>query len=224
MMNTLELESVRYEINGRKILSDVYLKMETGKVTALAGRNGEGKTSLFRIMYGTLTPETGAVFLNKVRLPKQAYKIEGLISFLPQTSFIPGYLRVAAVFSLFSVPMDELFVFFPEFRHQEKKRFGQLSGGEQRLLEAFLVIKAPTIFTILDEPFTHLMPVHVERLMEVIADDKQRKGFLVADHQLQQVLELSDSLYYLDAGIVAPTDTATLVDIFGLALRDGLRR
>ncbi|MBC9929238.1 ABC transporter ATP-binding protein [Chitinophaga qingshengii] len=216
MMNTLELESVRYEINGRKILSDVYLKMETGKVTALAGRNGEGKTSLFRIMYGTLVPETGAVFSNKVRLSKQAYKIEGLISFLPQVSFIPGYLRIAAVFNLFSVPMDDLLAFFPEFRYREKQRFGDLSGGEQRLLEAFLVIKAPTLFTILDEPFTHLMPVHVERLMEVITAEKQRKGFLIADHQLQQVLALSDSFYYLRAGIVTQTDAAILVDTFGM--------
>lgn len=65
MINTLEADSILLEYGLRKILSDVYIKCETKKITGLLGRNGEGKTSLMNIIYGSLKPENQFVQINK---------------------------------------------------------------------------------------------------------------------------------------------------------------
>ena len=54
MKNKLEISSVRLLYGDRLILSDVYLKIETGNIIGLLGRNGEGKSSLMRVIYGTI--------------------------------------------------------------------------------------------------------------------------------------------------------------------------
>jgi ABC-type sugar transport system ATPase subunit len=57
MTHCLEADSIQLEFNGRRILSDIYLKCETGRITGLLGRNGEGKSCLMQIIYGTLACE-----------------------------------------------------------------------------------------------------------------------------------------------------------------------
>ena len=51
MNHKLEIDSIQFEFNGRKILSDIYLQCETGKITGLLGKNGEGKSCLMNIIY-----------------------------------------------------------------------------------------------------------------------------------------------------------------------------
>ena len=67
MTHKLEADSIHLEFKGRRILSDIYLKCETGKITGLLGRNGEGKTCLMEIIYGTLKSEKSVRFDNRHR-------------------------------------------------------------------------------------------------------------------------------------------------------------
>lgn len=60
MTNILEVDSVILEFSSNRILHDVYMKSETGKVTGLLGRNGIGKSCLMKIIYGELVPNKGA--------------------------------------------------------------------------------------------------------------------------------------------------------------------
>jgi len=99
-MNKLEVDSVLLEYGARRILSDVYLKCETGKVSGLLGRNGNGKTSLMNIIFGSLIPNSKSVRVNGLAVPK-AYTIPGLLAYLPQFNFIPGSLALKRVFADF---------------------------------------------------------------------------------------------------------------------------
>lgn len=66
MLHTLEVDSVILEFDSKRILQDVYLKSETGKITGLLGRNGTGKSCLMNIIYGVLIPNDKSVRLNRV--------------------------------------------------------------------------------------------------------------------------------------------------------------
>ncbi len=61
MNHTLEVDGVILEFNSKRILQDVYLKSESGKVTGLLGRNGSGKSCLMKIIYGELVPNDKSV-------------------------------------------------------------------------------------------------------------------------------------------------------------------
>ncbi len=71
----------------------------------------------------------------------------------------------------------------------------------KRILEVLLLIESPAKFTILDEPFSHIMPIYIELVKEAIKRVKYRKGILITDHQYNHILEVSDRLHLLREGI-----------------------
>lgn len=85
MKHILEADSIQLEFNGRKILSDIYLKCETGTITGLLGRNGEGKSCLMQIIYGSLNCEKSVRVDN---LPqKNASRFPKTLLYLPQFNY-----------------------------------------------------------------------------------------------------------------------------------------
>lgn len=199
MIHKLEIDSVQLEFNSRVILSDVYLKCETGKITGLIGRNGTGKTSLINIIYGTLVPKYKSIRLNEenIQIP---YKRAGLIKYLSQNSFIPKQLRLRRIFSDFEVEYSFFEKYFTDFKTKYNSTIDELSGGQRRLVESYILIKSSSKFVLLDEPFSHLTPLLVENIKELIIEEKENKGFLITDHLYHHIADINDDLYLLRDG------------------------
>ena len=96
MNHRLEVDSIQLAFNNRSILSDIYLKCETGKITGLLGRNGQGKSCLMKIIYGTLSAEKSIRF--DAITQHSAFKRPDLLLYLPQFNFIPKNLTLKRIF------------------------------------------------------------------------------------------------------------------------------
>ena len=217
MSHVLEFDSIRLSFNGRIILSDIYMKCETGKITGLLGRNGQGKSCLFNIVYGELPAEEKSVRFDKTSIPN-AYTRPDLLLFLPQFDFFPRSLTVGRVFDDFHVDFTTLEKRFPEFLSKHKFKLKALSGGQFRFLQTYIILKAKSQFAILDEPFTHLMPLQIEKIIEVIKEEKENKGLLITDHIYRQIIDLSDNLYLLKDGRTHRIKDPVEVEELGYAL------
>ncbi len=193
----LEVDGVLLEYKHRKILQNVYLKIEAGEVTGLLGRNGSGKSSLFEVIYGIRSAQNSSVRIDGEFIRK-GYQHKNLMAYLPQKSFIPGHLKVEEVLKLYQSPVDEAICHFPEIEQLLPYRSNQLSGGQQRLVETIAVIACPASFIILDEPFSNLMPLHIETLRVWLAELKKIKGILITDHYYRDVLAICDHVYLLN--------------------------
>jgi ABC-type multidrug transport system ATPase subunit len=204
-MSILEADSIRYNINGRQLLSDIYLKLETGKVTALVGRNGEGKSTLFKIIYGVLNTEDRSVRVDGKYLGPKIYKVPNVLGFLPQKNFIPKHLKVKNLFSLYNLRISDCFADFPELEKCANSSFGDLSGGETRLFEIYFIVKSPYKFVILDEPFTLISPLFIDRLKALFNREKANKGILLSDHMMHEVMDTCDEIYLLNNGVLKKT-------------------
>ncbi|WP_343670421.1 ATP-binding cassette domain-containing protein [Chitinophaga sp.] len=204
-MPIFEADSIRYDIKGRQLLSDIYLKLETGKVTALIGRNGVGKSTLFKIIYGELNTEDRSVRVDGKYLGPKIYKVPNVLGFLPQKNFIPKHLKIKNLFSIYDLNMSDCFADFPELAKCVNSTFGNLSGGEARLFEIYFIVKSPFQFVILDEPFTLISPIYIERLKALFAKEKANKGILLSDHMIHDVMEVCDDLYLLANGVLKKT-------------------
>lgn len=198
MTQTLEADSIELAFDGRKILSGVYLKCETGKITAVLGRNGQGKTCLMKIIYGSLPCEK-SVRIDQVSYP-EAYKQPGLLRYLPQFNFIPKEFSLKRVFQDFELDYAAFGKTFPEFVSKYTMRVGSLSGGEQRLAAVYLILKSRSRFAILDEPFTHLTPIQVQKVKELCLEEREHKGLLITDHLYKDIIDICDRLYILSNG------------------------
>lgn len=198
MKHALEISSVWLLFGERLILSDVYLKIETGNIMGLLGQNGCGKSCLMRGIYGTLACEKSVSIDNIYFL--DVYKHPQLVRYLPQHNFIPKWLSLKHIFRDFRVDFTGFAELFPEFRGREKAKTGELSGGMHRLVELYIILKSDSQFILLDEPFTHISPVHNDIIENTILSEAENKGFLITDHMYRRIRKVSDPVYLLSNG------------------------
>lgn len=215
-MHKLEVDSVFLEYGHRRILSDIYLKCITGEIVGLLGRNGNGKTSLMNIIYGNLSPNSKSVRFDDVTELK-AYQKPALLLYLPQFNFIPKQLTLKRLFSDFNIDFLSFVKRFPQFSNRSNMCFSNLSGGEKRIIELYLIIKSETKFVMLDEPFSHLSPIQIESIKDLINEEKQHKGFLITDHMYQHVIDISDQIYVLANGKTYQTKELKEIEFLGYA-------
>ena len=199
MIHKLEADGIQLDFNLKRILSDIYIKCETGKITGLLGRNGQGKTCLMNIIYGHLQPVSKSIRFDNVSII-HAFKRPDLLLFLPQFNFIPKPLSLKRIFFDFDLSYSEFEKYFPEFQSKYKYSISNLSGGQRRLTEVYIIIKSKARFALLDEPFSHLMPIHIEKVKEILLEEKSKKGVFVTDHMYKQIIDVCDTVYLLSDG------------------------
>ncbi|HNP19405.1 MAG TPA: ATP-binding cassette domain-containing protein [Fulvivirga sp.] len=199
MNKRLEFDSLDLSFDARKILSSIYMQCQQGEVVGLLGRNGSGKSSLMKVVFGTLDAEHKSVRINGVSLQGD-YNRKRIIAYLPQDKLIPTYVTLRTAFRLFKVNINSIISIIPQVRDLINLKPNELSGGTLRLIEVLLILYSPSSFCILDEPFTGLMPIHIEILKSEIIKSKGSKGIIISDHMHRHVTELSDRLYLLSNG------------------------
>ena len=199
MTHQLEADGIELFFGARKILGDIYLKCETGSITGLLARNGEGKTCLMNIIYGSLKANSSSIRFDELTIA-DAYKRPELLTYLPQFNFIPTSFSLKRIFEDFELPYDGFEALFPEFKDRQNVKLKKLSGGHRRLVEVYVIIKSKSQFVMLDEPFSHVMPLHIEKLKTLLDTEKQHKGFLITDHMYHQIINTSDNIYVLTEG------------------------
>jgi len=194
-----ELDNVELYFKNKRILNGIYLKAETGKVTAILGRNGCGKSSLLNIAFGNLKSKYKLVRLDNKPLLKPLYST-GFAKYLPQYNFIPDGMKLSFIFKLYDLDWNRFTESFKELSIYENSKFKALSGGERRIIETFIVLKTKSQIVILDEPFSHLSPLHIETVKQLIVEEKKKKAIIISDHMYQHIIEASDTIYLLKNG------------------------
>ena len=197
MKSLLEVDSIEKSYDYKIILSNVYLKCETGDIIGVLGKNGTGKSTLLKIIYGILTAEHKFVRIdNKVRL--KAYKYKNEISYLPQDNFIPRNFKVSKAISLF-IDKKNVKGFYEDSFIQQiyKQKVNQLSGGELRYLEIKLILFCESKFVLLDEPYNGVSPIMIDSINEMILKSSKNKGVILTDHNYKNVLKVANQLYLI---------------------------
>ncbi|MBA4850462.1 ATP-binding cassette domain-containing protein [Emticicia sp. BO119] len=195
----LEADSIYLEFGTHTVLSDIYVRADTGKVTGFLGRNGSGKSSLMRIIFGSLKGNFQSVRFNK-NYQECLLKVPDTIRYLPQKTFIPKQLSIAQICNLFQVSFNDIVNEFPIFEKYQHQKLGALSGGEIRLFETITILISKVKFVLLDEPFSYIMPLHIDQLKKIINKEKHNKGIIITDHLYKHIMEITDELYLIRDG------------------------
>jgi ABC-type multidrug transport system ATPase subunit len=199
-MNCLKVDSVQLEFDGRKILQSVYLNCMQGEVVGLLGRNGCGKSSLLKIIFGTLTPNYKYVSINN-QFIHTGY-LNNRVAYLPQHNYLPDGIKVEKLARIIVDPVSwDEFTELPSYQKNYNKTISELSGGELRQLETMIIIHSKADFILLDEPFTHISPIQADEFKPVIRACAKRKGIIITDHQYYNILDVSDKIILLTDGI-----------------------
>jgi lipopolysaccharide export system ATP-binding protein len=197
-MHKLEADSVSLHFGLKKILNSVYIICQTGQITGLLGKNGEGKSCLLNIIYGTLQPTSKSIRFNNI-VVSSPYKNPSLLMYLPQFNFIPKALSIKQIFKHYNINFAEFQNHFPDLGAKYNTSIQQLSGGYTCLIELYIILKSNTRFVMLDEPFTHIMPLHIQKIKEILLHEKQNKGIILTDHLYKHINDIADNTYVLSS-------------------------
>ncbi|MEN8119533.1 MAG: ATP-binding cassette domain-containing protein [Bacteroidota bacterium] len=202
MHSILEIDSVIKSFGLRKILSDVYLKCQTGDIIGILGRNGCGKSTLLKIIFGTLQAENKTIKING-KIYSNPYKTRNLIAYLPQYSFLPENITLRRIVDAYINSVENRRVVILDHRinkHLDKK-INELSGGELRYFEILLLVNLNVKFILLDEPFSGIEPIFKEKIKELINEYRINRGFIITDHDYENIIEVSDRVLLITDGI-----------------------
>lgn len=196
-MSKLHIDSVTKSYGSRTILKDIYLSCETGKIVALIGGIGSGKSTLLQIIFGTMKGDSQFIKFNDQVLTKQSDR-KNKIAYLPQTPMFPKDIKIKNLISLFCNEINTQKLFNSDLIQPVLNRtMRNLSGGERRMVEVLTVIHSDADFILLEEPYSGLSPILKEKIMNMIMELSQEKGFIISDFNVEEAIKISDEFYLL---------------------------
>lgn len=202
--HTLKVDSISKDFGDKKVLSDIYLECKTREIVGVLGRNGTGKTTLLKIIFGIENAENKFVKLdNKVLNTKKS--IFNNISYLSQSSSIPKYFSVnkSIRLSIEKTKIDEFYN--DEFIHKiREKSISHLSTGELRYLEIKIILFNNSKFCLLDEPFSGLSPIMIDKISLMLLQFANTKGIFITDHNYREIMKISTKIILIKNGKSIP--------------------
>jgi lipopolysaccharide export system ATP-binding protein len=212
MPSLLEIDSVRKSFDTNDVLTDIYLKCETGDIIGMLGRNGSGKSTLLKILFGTLEADNKFIRIDG-KVHNKPFKTFNEICYLPQHSFLPAHLTVGKTIELY-LGRNHLVSFIddPVLLVLKDNKIAEVSGGELRYLEIKLLLSLDCKFLLLDEPFNGVSPIMIESIKKLISERSKSKGIILTDHDYRNVLEIANRFCLIfDGGIKEIKDKIELV-------------
>ena len=222
----MELKTINISksYKGIKVVKGVSVNLKKGEIVGLLGPNGAGKTTTFDMIVGLISPDSGNIFLNELKITNiPMYKRSKMgIGYLPQEVSVFRKLSVEdnikAILEMSDLSKKEQTEKLEELINEfglnyVRKNLGRnLSGGEKRRTEIARCLANEPDFILLDEPFAGVDPIAVEDIQRIVMKLKKKNiGILITDHNVQETLSIVDRAYLLFEGDILKDGTAEIL-------------
>jgi len=214
-MAILEALKLFKKYSGRTVVDHVDISVDKHSIVGLLGRNGAGKTTIFRMIIGMIIPDGGSVIfegneITKLPMYKRARLGMGYLSQEPsvfQRLSVSDNLRaILETMSITKAECDrrvDLLIERYDLGEVANIQARFLSGGERRKLEVARAMTTNPSLILLDEPFSGVDPIVVQELQaEIRRLVASGISILITDHNVERTLEVADQVYVIDHGKV----------------------
>ena len=197
------------------ILQDLNVKARKKQITTILGANGVGKSTALKAAFGFLKPNRGDVVLENesiLDIPTHQRILEGL-AYIPQQ---PGVFKDMTVEENLQLggwtfrkdkqqvreKIEANYERFPVLREKRKQITGELSGGQQRMVEISRTLMAEPKVLLVDEPTAGLSKMLAEEVYEMLKMlvTVDELTILLVDQEIRQALKIADYVYVLELG------------------------
>ena len=210
-----------------QVLHGIDLSVGRGEIVALVGRNGMGKSTLMKSLIGVMPARSGQISVDGVNLtalPSHRRVANGL-AYVPQGRQIFGTMTVKenietglVVTGKSDVP-NEIYDLFPILKDFERRRGGNLSGGQQQQLAIARALASDPKVLLLDEPTEGIQPSIIKDIARLLRDIRSIRNLciVVCEQLLSFVLDIADRILVMEGGRIVHADTRDHVDEAAIA-------
>lgn len=215
-MNTLlKVHGLKAGYGAAQVLFGVDFSVEEGQVVTLLGRNGMGRSTTIKCLFGLLSPSSGEISMDGRRVERLAsHQLAKLgLGLVPEGRQVFPNLtveenliataRMRAGGKLRPWTLDRIYGFFPRLKERRSNLGAQLSGGEQQMLAIGRALMTNPRLVVLDEATEGLAPIIRAEIWHSLGELKaEGLSLIVIDKNLGPLLELADKHYVMEKGVV----------------------
>ena len=211
----LDLKGINAGYGSFQALFDISLTVNAGEAVSVIGPNGAGKTTLMRVISGMTAPFSGEMEMEGKSLssfpPHQIVEL-GIAHVPENRRLFPGMtvednLKLGAFAKTArgdsAKNLEFVYELFPRMKERRSQLAGTMSGGEQQMCAIGRAIMSGPKLLLMDEPSAGLAPVVVQQVFSLVRRIRE-EGYtvLIVEQNVQQVLQVVDRAYLLEAGQV----------------------
>jgi len=205
-----------------EVIHSLDFSAKPNETLAIMGRNGMGKTTLFKSLIGLLKPSAGKITLDDTDITRQEshQRVAAGLAFVPQGRWIFPSLTVEENIQtgLETAPdktiPKELYALFPVLWEMRKRRGGNLSGGQQQQLAIARALASNPKVLLLDEPTEGIQPSIIKDIARALNEIRKMREItiVVSEQVLSFTLEIADRLLVIDRGRIIHETPRAKVD------------
>ena len=207
--NIIKIEGLVKHFKEAKAVNNVSVNFEKNKIHGIIGRNGSGKTVLFKCICGLMYPDAGTVTVRGIRVGKDVDIPPNIGSIIEAPGFLPNYSAVknlqflAGINRKIDKEQIKQNLIIVGLDPESKKHVGKYSlGMRQRLGIAQAIMEGPDIL-IFDEPMNGLDRDGVKEIRDLLLDLKQKgTTILLASHSKEDIDVLCDTVHEMHNGVI----------------------
>ena len=220
----LKLDKISLKFGRKIILDNLNIQLNNGQILGLLGPNGVGKTTIFNIITGLISPDFGSVIINSEKINKYPIyqrTLQFKIGFVPQNG---GFFHDLTVYQNLKAIAE---ITIENLSYREEKinsliskfeldpirdiKSDFLSGGQKKKLVIALALISDPKILLLDEPFAALDVMTIKTLQQIIVDLQSSKNIslIMCDHQARDLLACVDTAAIIHNGKVVAQGTPT---------------
>ena len=223
----LEVRNLNAAYGQSEVLHGIDLTVQPGEIVAVVGRNGMGKSTLMKSLIGVMPVKSGQIMVDGADvggLPSHARVARG-IAYVPQGRQIFGTMTVlenietGLVVTGKSIVPREIYALFPILKEFEKRRGGNLSGGQQQQLAIARALASDPKILLLDEPTEGIQPSIIKDIARLLRQirDMTNLCIVVCEQVLSFILDVADRILVMENGRIVHSDTRARVDEAAIA-------
>ena len=210
-MNLVELKDLNKSYGTKKVLKNVNLSIEKGKIYGLLGPNGSGKTTIIKLINGLLQPTSGSVLI-KGHYP--GIDSKKTISYLPERTYLNMNFKVTEIIELFK---DFYADFDSKLALKQLKKLNinandklkTMSKGTKEKVQLVLVMSRKADLYILDEPIGGVDPASRDYILETILNNfNEGSSIIICTHLISDIEKILDDVIFINKGEIVLNSSA----------------
>lgn len=206
----LEVKGISKRIRRKIILDNISISMNSGSIYGIVGRNGSGKTMLFRALSGLMKIDSGSIVLDNKELHKDINILPNLgivienAGLYPELTGLDNLKMLAKLKNKISEDDISNTIERVGLNPKDKRPYRKYSlGMKQRIIIAQAIMEKPDII-MLDEPTNALDEEGVDEVRKIILEEKERGALiLLASHNKEDIKLLADKVFYIQNGKIS---------------------